>query len=100
MPFLQRGDDVKVERLTDCAGFLGAVQDGDRPHRLGDRVYKVFHRERAEQSHLDQADLFAVFSEVLNGFMGGVAAGPHHHDDAFGLGCPTYSNKAVRPAGA
>ena len=45
--FVQRGDDVEVERFADGAGFLGAVEDGDRLDGLGQGGDEVLDRRRA-----------------------------------------------------
>jgi hypothetical protein len=51
-PFGQRGHDVEAQGFGQRAAFLGAVEHGDGPRRLGQRREESRCRERAEQPHL------------------------------------------------
>ena len=77
---------VPVERLAERARLLRPVEDGDRSHRLRQRGHQCPRRERPEQSHLHQADAFALRAQTFDGVLGRPAPGAHHHEHALGVG--------------
>ena len=72
---------VQEERLACSARFLGPVEDRDLLNGLRHGGQKIFLRERPVEMHLDDADLLALASEVINDLFGGVADGTHGDDD-------------------
>ena len=81
----QRGADVQIQRLAQRAGLLGAVQHGDLLAGGRDGGQEVLHGEGAVEVDLDKADLLAALVQVIDGLLGGVAAGAHGDDDAVGV---------------
>jgi len=49
---VDRGDHIQIKRLADGAGFLGTVEDGQRPDGRRQGEQEVRRRERAEQADL------------------------------------------------
>src|ERR1035441_1156894 len=84
--FMQRIDDVEVERLAGRSGFLRAVEDGDLLYRSGQRIPEMLHREGAIEADFEEADFFPAGGESFDGFMSGLSAGTHHDDDTLGIG--------------
>ena len=94
-PFVQRGAYRQVERFADRAGFLGAIQYGDAPHRLRQRLDESLHIQRLEQPDLDQADLFAFCGQMLDQLMHRVTGGAHANHHPLGIGSADITVQAV-----
>ncbi len=92
---VEGGDDILIQGLTDGAGLLGAVHDGDLGAGLGQHVDEVLDRERTEQADLDQADLLAVSVQVVDDLLERVAEGAHADHDAVGVGGAVVVEQAV-----
>ena len=84
--FHQRGAHIGVQRLAQRAGLLGAVQNGDGLAGGGDSGHQVLHAEGTVEVNLDQAQLFTLLVEVVDGLFDGLAAGAHGDDDPLGIG--------------
>src|ERR1035438_5076377 len=96
--FVQRIDDVEVERLAGRSGFLRAVEDGDLLYRSGQRIHEMLYREGAIEADFEKADFFSTGGESFDGFMSGLSAGTHHDDNALGIGGADVVEKMVRAA--
>ena len=90
----EAGHDVEVERFPGRAGLLGAVQHGDRLHRLRQRRQKRVRGPRAIQHYLQHAHLLAVAYEMVRGFVEDLAAGSDCDDDPL---CLRMSGVAKQP---
>ena len=64
----QCGADVLIKRLTQCAGFLGAIQRRQNPAACRKRGKQMLHGKRPVQMHLNHADLFSLFVEIVHHF--------------------------------
>ena len=80
------GQHVQIQGLADGAGLLGAVQDRDLLHGLGQHVQQVLGHEGTVQVDLHQAHLLAGGVEVVDDFLDGLAGGTHGDDDLIGIG--------------
>ena len=80
------GQHIQVQGLADGAGLLGAVQDGNLLHGLGQHVQQVLGHEGTVQMDLDQAHLLTGGIEVIDDFLDGLAGGAHGDDDLVGIG--------------
>ena len=97
--FLQSGDNILIQGLTQTAGLLGAVQNGQTLAGGGDSGYKLVGYERTIEANLDKAQLFAVCIEVIDGLFGDVCAAAHDYDDLFGIGSAHIVKEMVVTAG-
>ena len=97
--FGERGEDVEEERFADGAGLLGAVEDGDGLHGLGQGGEKSLHVEGVKKAHGDDAGFLAGGVEVFGGFAKGVDRAAHGDDDAFGVGVAVVVEEVVFSAG-
>ena len=91
----ERRDRVEEEWLADRPGLLRPVEDGDAPHGRGQRLGERLRGERPVQPHLRHANTLATRVERGDGLPGGLAAGSHHHEDAFGFGMPRIVDDPV-----
>ncbi len=83
---IKRGHAVLVQWLAGCARFLGAIQHGDGLDRRRDGREEGLRIERPIEAHFQHAHFFALFDEVLDGFVRRFAARAHQHNNAFGIG--------------
>ena len=91
----QCGDDIQVQRLTQRAGLLGAVQNRNLLHGSGDRLDQLGSHERAVQANLDKTDLLAVGVHVVDDLLGHVADRAHCDDDAIRIGCAVVVEQLI-----
>ncbi len=82
----ESGNDIEIKRFAECTGFLGAVEDGDGFDGRREFTDEVFSTERTVETHLENADFFALSDEVVSGFAGGVCTRTHENDDTFCIG--------------
>ena len=82
----QRSDHIEVQRLTQCAGLLAAIQHGDALDGFGQNVDEVLGTEGAVQVDIDHANLLAGGIEVIADLHQGVAGGAHGDDHILGIG--------------
>ncbi len=78
--------DIQVQRLTQRAGFLGAVQNSDLLHGCRNSSREHINGERTIEVNLDDTDLFAHFNHLGDGFISNVTAGAHDDDHFLGIG--------------
>ena len=76
---------VEVQRVAVGAGFLGAVEDGDALHGLGDNLAEVLHAEGAIEVDGHAAGLLALGVEVVHDGLDGLGHRAHSHDDVLGI---------------
>jgi len=93
------GADVLVQRLTNRADLLDAVQNGDLLHRLGHGGHQVLAGEGTEQVYLEEAHLLALGVQIVDHLLGAAAHGAHGHDDALGIRCAVVVEQVVLTAG-
>src|SRR5450432_1244653 len=84
--FVERRDDVEVERIADGTGLLGAIEHAHPGCRRRQQAGQLSSGEWTVQADLEQADLLAVPVHLLDGFLGGADSRSHQDDDAFGVG--------------
>ena len=89
----------QVERLAGGARFLGAVEDGDGVHGLGEGGDEGFDGEGPEEADFEEADLFAGGEHGFHGLVGHFGAGAHDDDDALGIGRAEVVEEMVLTAG-
>ena len=95
----QGGGHVHVQGLAQGARLLGAVEDGDLLHRLGQGVDQRFQGERPVEADLDQAELGPFLVQVLHGLFDGFAGRAHGDDDLVRLGMADVVEQVVGAAG-
>jgi len=69
--FIERSDNVEVQRVADGTWLLGAIKHAHPTRRSGQEPGQLGSRERTIKADLDQADLLASPVHLLNGFLGG-----------------------------
>ena len=97
--FTQYGEDVLIERLAQCAGFLAAVENGNRLHRRGQRGQEGLRVKRPEQANLDHADLLALLDHQVRSLFGRFGAGAHEDDHALRIGRAIVIEEVIGAAG-
>ena len=97
--FHKGGADVFVQRFTEGAGFLGAVEHGHGLHGGGHDVQHELGAEGTEQTNLDDTDVFALSVQVVDHFFHDVAGRAHGHDHAIGFGISVVVEGLVVAAG-
>ena len=80
------GEHVEIQRLARRAGFLGAIEHGDRLHRLWQRGEECLPGPRPVQRNLQYAELLAAGIEMSGGRVQHLAGRADRHDYAFGFG--------------
>ena len=91
----QSSDNIEIERLALCTGFLGTVENGDLLGGCGDGFDELVRAERTEQTDLHKTDFFALSGEIVNHFFCNVADGAHCYDDAVGIGSAIVVEEGV-----
>ena len=82
----QSGDDVQIQRLTQSAGLLGAVEDGNLFHRLGNGGEQPLSGEGTIQMDVDHAHLLAAGDLVVHDLAGDIVDGADGNDDVLRVG--------------
>ena len=80
------GNNVKIQRLAQCAGLFCSVEDRDLLYGLGDSCYKVLCNERSVKTNFDKTDLFACGVHVVDDLFRNVADRAHGDDNAVSVG--------------
>lgn len=88
-----------VEGLAHCAELLCPVEDGDDLGRLRNGRRESLDAERAEHSDFEDAELFALGVERLDGLLNRLRAAAHYDDYLFGVGRALVLVRLVDPAG-
>ena len=91
----QRRHHIKVQRLTDGAGLLGAIQHGDGFDGIGQGTQQMLAGEGTVQAHLDKTRLFAAGTLIVNDLLDGLADRAHCHNDLLGVGIAVVVKKVV-----
>ncbi len=91
----QRRHHIKVQRLTDGAGLLGAIQHGDGFDGIGQGTQQMLAGEGTVQAHLDKTRLFAAGTLIINDLLDGLADRAHCHNDLLGVGIAVVVKKVV-----
>ena len=91
----ESGNDVKIERLAERAGLLGAVKHRDLLYAGGNSLCELVRAEGTIKSYLYKTDLFAVRVEVVDDFLGDVADRTHSNDNALCIGCAVVVEETV-----
>ena len=91
----QRRHDIKVQRLADGAGLLGAVQHGDGADGFGQGTQQMLPAEGAVEADLDEAGLFAAGTLIIDDFLDGLADRAHGDDDLLGIGIAVVIEEVI-----
>ena len=91
----ERGSNIEVERLTEGAGLLRSVENGNLLDGLGKNLKKSGGNPRTIQTNLDQTDLLACSGEVVDNFLGNVAYRTHCDDHAVCIGSAVVVEEIV-----
>ena len=83
---VQHSGNVQIQRLAECTGLLGAVQNCDALDGLGQLREHVLGGEGTIQVNLQHADLGALGGHHVHDFLQGAADGTHSHDHVGGVG--------------
>ena len=93
--FIQCGNDVLIQRLTNRTRLLCTIHDGNLLDRLRENVNKMLHREWTIQANLHKTDLLAMCIEVVDNLFQGIAERTHADDDAIGIRCTVVVKEAI-----
>ena len=77
--------DIRIERLTGCAGFLDAVQNGDALHGRRQCRKKMLRGERAVQVDVNESGLLSGRIQRINGQPRRIGCGSHEDHDLLGV---------------
>ena len=91
----QRRHDIKVQRLADGAGLLGAVQHSDGADGFGQGTQQVLPAEGTIEADLDEAGLFAAGTLIIDDFLDGLADRAHGDDDLLGIGIAVVIEEVI-----
>ena len=91
---------VHVERFAHGAGLFCAVEHGDGTDGRGKRGHQGVSGERAIEPDLQQADLFTLREQRLNGFFHCAGSRSHQRYDPFRIGRAYIVEQVVLPADA
>ena len=91
----QRRHHVEVERLAQRPGLLAAVEHGDAPDALWQRIHKAVDGKGTIQANLEQAHFFALVHQMVDDLLGRIAHRAHGDDDALGLRVAIVVEQAV-----
>ena len=69
---LEHGLDVLVERLSECARLLGAVQNGDFLHVLRKHLEQILRAERTIEVYGYETVLASALAQIVYGFAYGL----------------------------
>ena len=89
------GDNIEVQRLTLCAGLLGAVENCDLLNGLGQSCKQLVCSPGTVQSYLYKTDLLTLSGEVVNDLLCDIADRAHSHDNTVSIGSTVVVEQLV-----
>ena len=92
---LKSSYDIEVQRLTDGARLLRSVENRDHLGGCRKCLYECVLAERSVKSYLDNADLLALLSKVVDGLLDGIIYRTHSNDDVISICCAVVVEELV-----
>ena len=91
------GTDILIQRLAHSTWLLGAIQHRQLAAGRRDGGHELIGGEGAVQMDIQQAHLFALGGQVVNGLLGGLGGTAHQHHHTLCVRCAVVVEQLVLP---